>query len=75
MARPRIKHYDLPPRMVRRLWRDRRGRVHQAYYYQHPKDQSGSRKVTALGTDLVRAKIEWAKLEAANFHCRRASYR
>lgn len=51
--------------MVRRTWRDRRGKLHEAFYYELPRDEKGKRLVTPLGTDLVRAKIEWAKLESA----------
>ena len=63
MPMPKLKHRDLPPRMVRRIWRDARGRVHEAYYYEHPRDKMQKRKLTSLGTDLVRAKLEWARLE------------
>ncbi len=63
MPKPKIKHRDLPPRMVRRAWRDARGKTHEAYYYEHPRNETEKRKLTSLGTDLVRAKLEWARLE------------
>lgn len=68
MPRPRKKYPGLPPRMVPRQWRDRRGRVHVAYYYQCPPAPDGRRTLIPLGTDLVRAKVEWAKLENTPQH-------
>lgn len=68
MPKPKAKHRDLPPRMVRRTWCDRRGKLHEAFYYELARDQNGKRLLTPLGTDLVRAKIEWAKLESAAPH-------
>jgi hypothetical protein len=66
MPKPKIKHRDLPPRMVRRAWRDARGKTHEAYYYEHPRNETEKRKLTSLGTDLVRAKLAWARLEGAS---------
>jgi integrase len=51
--------------MVPRSWEDRRGAVHTAYYYEQPRDVDGKRPLLPLGTDLVKAKIEWAKLDQA----------
>lgn len=67
MPRPKIKHPKLPPRMVPRSWKDRRGIVHTAYYYEQPRDADGKRNLTPLGVDLVKAKIEWARLDQATY--------
>lgn len=51
------------PHWRERSWTDRRGRTHVAYYYEHPRDESGKKKVTPLGTDRIKALVEYAKLQ------------
>lgn len=63
MAKPKIKHDELPRRMVSRSYTNKRGETSTSYYYECPRDESGKRKAIALGTDLVQAKMKWAELE------------
>lgn len=63
MAKPKIKHDELPRRMVSRSYTNKRGQTSTCYYYECPRDEQGKRKAIPLGTDLVRAKIKWAELE------------
>lgn len=53
----------LPPRMVTRTYTNKSGQVWTGYYYQHPRDAQGKRKLTSLGDDLAAAKVKWAELE------------
>lgn len=63
MAKPKRKHRDLPPRMVRRTYRNAKGELWEGYYYEHPRDEDGKRKLTPLGDDILQAKIRWAEME------------
>ena len=63
MAAPKVTHSDLPRRMVRRLRTNKRGQVREYFFYAHPRDAAGKRKLTPLGTDLTQAKLQWAALE------------
>ncbi len=60
--KPKTKHRDLPPRMVRRQWKTRKG-MNTAYYYEHPRDENGKRVLESLGTDLAKAKEKWGQIE------------
>ena len=60
--KPKLKHRELPPRMTVRTWQTKRGRQ-TAYYYEHPRDESGKRRAEALGTNLAAAKRRWAEIE------------
>lgn len=51
------------PHLRTRRWKDRRGAAHVAYYFEHPRDAEGGRALTALGTDKIKALVEYAKLE------------
>ena len=66
MAKPKRKHRDLPPRMVRRTYRNAKGELWEGYYYEHPRDEDGKRKLTPLGDDILQAKIRWAEMEGKN---------
>lgn len=66
MVRPKIKNRDLPSRMVRRIYKKKSGEVVDYFYYEHPMDALGKRKLTKLGTDLLKAKMMWAELERAS---------
>lgn len=58
--RPRnTENRDLPPGMVRRNRPRKNGKVWTGYYY---RDASG--KEIPLGTDLNKARLKWAELEA-----------
>ncbi|OLS60585.1 phage integrase [Pseudomonas putida] len=58
--RPRnTENRDLPPGVYRRKRARKSGKEWVGYYY---RDQAG--KEIPLGTDLVRAKMKWAELEA-----------
>ena len=58
--RPRnMENRDLPPGMVRRKRPRKNGKVWIGYYY---KDASG--KEIPLGSDLSKARLKWAELEA-----------
>lgn len=63
MAAPKLAHSDLPRRMVRRVRANQRGVVREYFFYEHPRDPAGKRKLTPLGSDLTKAKIRWAELE------------
>lgn len=54
---------NLPPRMVKREYTNKQGKTWVGYYYQHPRDAQGKRKLTPLGADLDEAKQKWASLE------------
>lgn len=51
--------------MVRRV-RINKGSEAEYFFYEHPRDSLGKRKLTSLGRDLVRAKMKWAELERAS---------
>ncbi|CRM84832.1 tyrosine-type recombinase/integrase [Pseudomonas sp. 25 R 14] len=58
--RPRnTENRDLPPGMVRRKRPRKNGKVWIGYYY---RDSAG--KEISLGTDLSKARLKWAELEA-----------
>lgn len=63
MGRPKTSAKDLPPRMSRRSWADKRGNVHVAYYYLHPRDDAGQQRQEPLGTDKAIALRRWAEIE------------
>jgi len=63
MSAPKRTHSDLPRRMVRRVRTNRRGLAREYFFYEHPRDAAGKRKLTPLGSDLALAKIQWAALE------------
>lgn len=64
MAKAKIVHRDLPPRMTLRTGKNKRGEVWTAYYYEHPRDPvTKKRPLTPLGKDLTEAKKQWAELE------------
>jgi integrase len=63
MAAPKLTHSDLPRRMVRRVRANKRGLVREYFFYEHPRDSAGKRKLTPLGSDLTQAKLKWAELE------------
>lgn len=60
--KPKVKHRDLPPRMVKRQWKTRKG-TQVAYYYEHPRDENGKRSLEPLGTDFPKAKLKWGEIE------------
>ncbi|WP_289281512.1 MULTISPECIES: tyrosine-type recombinase/integrase [unclassified Methylophaga] len=60
--KPKTKHPELPPRMVKREWKTRKG-VSVAYYYEHPRDENGKRVPEPLGTDFAKAKQRWGEIE------------
>lgn len=63
----RTVNRDLPPRMSRRTYTNRRGQTWTGYYYVYPRDDNGKRKVVPLGSDLNEAKKRWAELENTTF--------
>lgn len=60
--KPKTKHPELPPRMVKRQWKTKKG-AKTAYYYEHPRDENGKRQLESLGTDFAIAKQLWGKIE------------
>ena len=60
--KPKTVHPELPPRMVKRQWKTRKG-IQQAYYYEHPRDEEGKRVLEPLGTDFAKAKQKWGEVE------------
>ncbi|MCX4190286.1 tyrosine-type recombinase/integrase [Methylophaga sp. OBS3] len=62
MPKPKTKHPELPPRMVKREWKTRKG-VSTAYYYEHPRDEFGKRELEPLGTSFALAKKKWGEIE------------
>jgi integrase len=48
--------------MVRRTYDGVRGTA-TYFYYEHPIDADGKRKLTSLGSDLLKAKMKWAEME------------
>jgi integrase len=58
----RTKHPELPPKMVKRSWKTKKG-VKSAYYYQHNENEFGKRELEVLGTDLAKAKQKWGEIE------------
>lgn len=60
--KPKTQHPELPPRMVPRSWETKKG-VNRAYYYEHPRDEAGKRKLEPLGTDFAKAKQKWGEIE------------
>lgn len=63
MPKPKVKNRHLPPRMIMRSYTNKQGGVWVSYYYEHPRDAAGKRKVIPLGEDLAVAKQKWAALE------------
>jgi hypothetical protein len=60
--RPRnTENRDLPPGVVRRKRQRKNGKVWVGYYY---RDSNG--KEIPLGSDLDKARVKWAELEAKN---------
>ena len=49
--------------MVSRSYSNKRGKTSTSYYYECRRDEYGKRKLVPLGTDLIHAKLQWAKLE------------
>jgi hypothetical protein len=45
--------------MVRRV-RAKDGSVSEYFYYEHPRDSQGKRKLASLGSDLLKAKMKGA---------------
>lgn len=62
MMRPKTKHSDLPPRMLRRSRTLKSGKVWESFYY-NGRDTDGRRVEIPLGSDLNEAKRRWAELE------------
>jgi len=60
--KPPTKHPKMPPRMVKRHWQTKKG-TQVAYYYEHPRDESGKRGLEPLGTDFPKAKLKWGEIE------------
>lgn len=63
MSKPKTKHRHLPPHMTVRSYTNQRGETWTGYYYEHPRDMDGKRKLTPLGSDLAQARLKWAELE------------
>lgn len=63
----RTVNRDLPPRMSRRTYKNKKGETWVGYYYITPRDENGKRKAIALGSDLNEAKRKWAELEGTAF--------
>jgi len=63
MGRHKTISADLPRRMSKRTWTDKRGQAHVAYYYLHPRDANGVQRQEPLGTDKALALRKWAELE------------
>ena len=63
MGRTKTSAKDLPPRMARRTWTDKRGNSHVAYYYLHPRDAVGKQRQEPIGTDKAIALRRWAEIE------------
>lgn len=63
MARPKVKHRGLPPRMVPRRYVNKQGDEWIGYYYEHRRDVYGKRRLEPLGSDLILAKQAWARIE------------
>ena len=63
MPKPKVTHRQLPPRMTVRTYTNKQGKVWTGYYYEHPRDDAGKRRVTPLGSDLSEAKKKWAQIE------------
>lgn len=64
MGRRKTISTDLPPRMTRKTWQDRRGCEHEAYYYMHARDEQGRQRMEPLGTEKALALRKWAEIEA-----------
>lgn len=60
--KPKTKHPELPPRMIKRQWQSKKG-LKTAYYYEHPRDENGKRVPEPLGTDFAKAKERWGQIE------------
>ena len=60
--KPKTTHPELPPRMIKRQWKTRKG-IGVAYYYEHPRDENGKRTPEPLGTDFAKAKQKWGEIE------------
>jgi len=60
--KPNTKHPKMPPRMVKRQWKTKKGSRY-AYYYEHPRDAVGKRNLEPLGTDFAQAKLKWGEIE------------
>ncbi len=63
MSKPKTKYRHLPPRMTVRTYTNKKGETWTGYYYEHPRDAAGKRKLTSLGADLAEAKRKWAEFE------------
>lgn len=55
-------HSKMPPKMVKRKWKTRKG-WRYAYYYEYPRDAFGKRNLVPLGTDFSNAKLKWGEIE------------
>lgn len=62
MMRPKSKHKDLPPRMLRRVRTLKSGKVWESFYY-NGRGVDGCRVEIPLGHELNEAKRKWAALE------------
>lgn len=62
MRHKKPENRDLPPRMIRRTRKGKKGQVWITYYY-NGRDAADKRKEIPLGTDLDQARVEWARLE------------
>lgn len=51
--------------MIMRTYKNQHGDLWVGYYYEHPRDAAGKRKVVSLGSDLAAAKKKWADIEGA----------
>lgn len=65
MVAVKKKHRELPPRMVIRMRKNKRGDVKKYYFYEQPRDEKGKRKLVPLGDNLSAAKRKWADIEGA----------
>ncbi len=63
MPPSRKKHKKLPPRMIVRTYKNKKGETWIGYYYEYPRDANGKRKVIPLGDDFAEAKKKWGEIE------------
>lgn len=64
MVGRKTKYRELPLRMTKRTYTNKRGEVWTGYYYETPRDkETGKKKYIPLGSDLSEAKKKWAELE------------
>ena len=59
----RKKYKTLPPRMIIRTYKNKKGDTWVGYYYEYPRDENGKRKVVSLGDNFAEAKKRWGEIE------------